>query len=308
MLYNHAFLGFSWLSRIGLVSFFEKSALPPNVTSVILLSVMKTICAIYADSATTPLEPNLPADMWGEILAYLTRCPIARIALARTSRWFANRIGRVKILYPYAVFSCAASEGALWAAQRTVANGYTHKDSYLYGEAAKRGDIPMLTWWVSLSPPGHVGKIQAMYAAEANQLETLELVMDHSLIDHSYAAALEAAAAGHLEILMYLDDFECELDEWMVAEAAGGGHIHILDYICTKFPSTNWDTKPTTRAAARGQFEAMQWLLCQDPPCPFDYNDCLYDTASPGEYYYNEALRDWLLNMSPSEIDRLEAT
>lgn len=54
----------------------------------------------------------------------------------------------------------------------------------------------------------------------------------------------------------------------MSEDAAGGGHLNILKHLCADIDLSPWP--PAILTLAAGQAECLEWLLRQEPQCPYD--------------------------------------
>ena len=81
----------------------------------------------------------------------------------------------------------------------------------------------------------------------------------------------------------------------MYCDAAKSGHVEVLEWLLAQDPPCPWDENACEAAAQGGQLAALQWLRAQDPPCPWDKERCL-DCASeaPARQARCAAVRIWI--------------
>jgi hypothetical protein len=75
----------------------------------------------------------------------------------------------------------------------------------------------------------------------------------------------EAAWGGHLEVLKWLCEKNCQRDNFTCSRAAMGGHLATLQWLRSK--GFSWDECTCEEAAAAGHLEVLQWLVDNDCPC-----------------------------------------
>jgi len=108
-----------------------------------------------------------------------------------------------------------------------------------------------------LSRNGHIQALKWFHEQETNK--------NHRISWDEWTSA-EAARGGNLNVLQYLRENNCPMNELCYSEAARGGHMHILRWLQEINCSSN--TWSYIMAIQGGFYHVIQWLDSQQ--CPFN--------------------------------------
>eukprot|EP00775_Hariotina_reticulata_P010754 gene10754-10910_t len=136
--------------------------------------------------------------------------------------------------------------------------------------AAQHGHLAVLQWLSTCSPNSYLPLLDAGVCAEA-------------------------AAAGHLEVLVWLRSQQPPVP-WdprtCILAAAAAGHVHVLNFLQDTAPADCWDDQVATVAARMSRLPVLRWLRGMRPtPCAWSERTCA-EAAAAGRLDVLQYLRD----------------
>lgn len=148
-------------------------------------------------------------------------------------------------------------------------------DTTVLISGASGGDVEALRYLMANACPTPTEDYYspAIAAAEGGHVEALEFLIEHGCRVYKHVFT-QAAGKGHLNIIKFAHQSECDWSIQNVCEeAAGHGHLHILQWAHeTVHVDGIFDELTSAAAAFGGHIEVLQWL--RDVSCPWDADTC----------------------------------
>ena len=156
-----------------------------------------------------------------------------------------------------------------------------------------------------------------LMAARGGHMNILEHVYCKSfgIIDWDHRTCDEAAACGHLDLLIWLKQKGCPWNSGTCARAALGGHLHVLQWAYKNGCEWDWETcdhaaqgghlhvlkwvrengcewksTTTTRAAEGGHLQTLKWAIGEG--CTLNWEDVCPCAARKGHVHILEWIRE----------------
>jgi len=111
-------------------------------------------------------------------------------------------------------------------------------------------------------------------AARGGHLDALKWLQGQGLT-FSARVVSSAASGGHLDVVKWLVAGGCQWrwnGRFIIAKAAEGGHLHVIKWLRSQ--GCDWDERVCLYATRGVRLNTLQWLLGQDPPAPWNKEDC----------------------------------
>ena len=147
----------------------------------------------------------------------------------------------------------------------------------LYSTAAHHGHLNILKWISNTYPEKDWIPIVCSDATKQSHLHILKWLHSQNLFYNWDELSCEIASEkGDLKILKWLIDNNYEVDMLNISyEAKLNGYVHILEWLQTLGYVINYDEYTCMLAIDFGHFHLLKWLKAQNPPCPWNKQDCI---------------------------------
>ena len=171
------------------------------------------------------------------------------------------------------VAEAAARGGHLEILQWAIDNGWDPKET-----SAHTIDTYYIGNGFAFVDPEHTSKVCDAAAGEGH-LSVLEWLIENDC-EYTVVTYAKAAEGGHIEVFKCLNanglstDFPAEFESSMHMAAARGGHIEMLQYLRGDGLCGPWNDDTFENAAEFGQLKVLQFL--HDNECPWSQCTCYY--------------------------------
>jgi hypothetical protein len=150
-------------------------------------------------------------------------------------------------------------------------------NEYTMRGAAVRGHLPVCQYLVAEGCPCDDEALQC--AAYEGNLEVIRFLHDNGAPWIADSMIENAAESGNVQLLQYLQQQECALDEDAFTGAARGGHVPVLEYLHAK--QCPFNEEACTASAEYGCLQALRWLI--EHGCPYDAPAISLTAAESGD-------------------------